>query len=302
MQVRHYVKGALYGLLSRREMRLRAREYAMEQKLQVLQEKLGRNFQRQIKYLLRLLSKPDKEGTDESDVDHNGGGGHDDDDVEEENYVCTDDLPENGHVVEYGMTSDMGTGEELLCRLYAIQDDSPRYQSRQMSYGPEPLTPSQFKSLRLKTKAGPPPADAPKSLSPVRRSFTDSTNLVLSPIEQQQRPQFQRSKSSVRDANEVGDQVIGNKPSMIIRQPSDTSKGGHQIHPMASPPFKKIETLDEEFAYSGRMVQRSPTVQRSPAASFAGDMARNSDSGPHPPFDPFRRQEKLNRTAPLGSS
>jgi len=111
MQVRTYVNGTLYSILTRPSLRDQAQEVGLKDILEALEPRCEEQFARQIRYIIQQLSSDAMDGTASDDEE-----GDDDNDDDEEDEMEEDEE----ETVEAG--EGMVSGEELLCGMFLANE------------------------------------------------------------------------------------------------------------------------------------------------------------------------------------
>ncbi|OMJ86908.1 hypothetical protein SteCoe_11458 [Stentor coeruleus] len=110
-QVRTYINGTLYSILTRKSLKLAASKLGIEKKLKAIRNKSEENIKRQINFILEQLKQEENEcPTDETEEE-----------IEEpaENESEDDDnIPDDEDMDDLIMTPNILTGEELLRERY----------------------------------------------------------------------------------------------------------------------------------------------------------------------------------------
>jgi len=115
MQVRTYVNGTLYSILTRPALREKAQEIGLKDLLEELEPRCEEQFARQIRYIIQQLSSDAMDGTASDDEE-----GDDDEDDDSEDEL----EEEEEETVEAG--TGMLAGEELLCGQFLANEAQAR--------------------------------------------------------------------------------------------------------------------------------------------------------------------------------
>ncbi|GMI60032.1 hypothetical protein ScalyP_jg458 [Parmales sp. scaly parma] len=116
VQVRNYVNGTVYSLLSRSNMRDRAIGIRLDETLQTLTKVSSDQFKRQLQFILdQLISSSGEVESDDDDEDDEG-------DEHEEAALNLEESAEDGGLEDYTRNENMPSGEALLCANYLIRD------------------------------------------------------------------------------------------------------------------------------------------------------------------------------------
>jgi len=118
MQVRTYVNGTLYSILTRPSLRDQAQEVGLEDILKALEPRCEEQFARQIRYIIQQLCSDAMDGTASDDEEADDEEDDEEDEPEEEEE----------ETVEAG--NDMVSGEELLCGHYLASEAAAHEQIR----------------------------------------------------------------------------------------------------------------------------------------------------------------------------
>ena len=114
-QVRTYVNGTLYSILTRPVLREKAQEIGLKDLLEELEPRCEEQFARQIRYIIQQLSSDAMDGTASDDEE---GDDDEDDDTDDELEEEEEETVEAGE----GMLS----GEELLCGQFLANEAQAR--------------------------------------------------------------------------------------------------------------------------------------------------------------------------------
>ena len=120
-QVRHYVNGTIYSLLSRVAIREKAREMRLDEVLSKIMGRASGEFQRQAKFILDLIissggeAESDDEDEDEEDEEEDDGEGG-------KGNLMPDEIAEDEGLVGFVSEEGVLSGEGLLCGQYLIRE------------------------------------------------------------------------------------------------------------------------------------------------------------------------------------
>ena len=110
-QVRTYINGTLYSILTRKSLKDTAKRHGIEKKLKILRSKSEENIKRQINFILEQLKQEENEYTtddSEEEIEENHDSGSD-------NYEA---VAEDEDMDDLITTPNMLTGENLLRERY----------------------------------------------------------------------------------------------------------------------------------------------------------------------------------------
>jgi hypothetical protein len=130
-QVRHYVNGTVYSLLSRKNFRERAREMRLDETLSKIMKRATGEFARQAKFILDQIisSSPEGESDDEDDDDDGGS-----------TSLQPDEIAEDAQLLENVANTNALSGEGLLCGNYLIREISSAQRNYEMDKDREAKT------------------------------------------------------------------------------------------------------------------------------------------------------------------
>jgi hypothetical protein len=137
-QVRTYVNGTLYSLLSRKKLRVKAKDLGIDTRLAALRPRSEEQFQRQIDCIIEQLTTPSNltntntntnTNSDDPDASDNDGSSNENKDGDEDEDEDEDGTSDENDDEEDELVNDNGAkGEALLCAQYLAETTNARTQ------------------------------------------------------------------------------------------------------------------------------------------------------------------------------
>ncbi|EAR85677.1 hypothetical protein TTHERM_00420850 (macronuclear) [Tetrahymena thermophila SB210] len=118
-QVRTFVNGTLYSLLSRPALKEQSRQLSLLQYLVHLRDNSDERFNKQLQYIINQLEKPDEEEEEENTSDQEED--NDEDDIEDEEMDDEDDQDEYLDLIEVPGNDQQLIGENLLIQQFSLR-------------------------------------------------------------------------------------------------------------------------------------------------------------------------------------
>jgi hypothetical protein len=270
LQVRTFVNGTLYSLLSRPRLKEQARSMGMNDILNYLMENSEERFKKQIQYIIEQLNN-DKLDEQEDNLSENNEDENDVDDMEDDEEIGEDEDMED--VIE---DPSLPTGEDLLNKEFLLQGPDAMKQSVMIH---EAMEESKIlgNTSSMRERQNP---DAPLN-RPMTPSMLNNKKKQQEPNELESRPKIPRTPANVNPTVPrilLGD-VDNNTSAMndLIRQSFNnmTSEGDESVQSqkifnlkshqqqqqfLQPPPQKQTGELDQIAFESRPRVLRTPPV------------------------------------------
>jgi len=279
MQVRSFVNGTLYSLLSKTVFKEHAKSLGMNEVLSYLMENSDERYRKQIQYILEQLdadkTTDDDTQSDTNDEDNDYDDMEDDDDFGEEEY--TDDKINNPNVL---------TGEELLRKHFSLSGP----ESQQMNHTiKETLSESRSQTTMRATRLDPhSPLNRPTTPSMLNKMIQQETQNLIQPEGFETRNKISRTPAGVTKEDFYGGNtqntqnyyLAGTQESNVPNKKPQSKQGGQPRPSEQSQRQGYNETSNPDR--SRRQSKRADQIEEN-RQSFENNQNHSRNSSQSPP-------------------